>query len=450
MNSLILKKNSVIRFIKNPLLINILTVGLMTFIVKGMGFFKEMEVGSHFGLSEILDTFLIASLIPGFINNVFMTSFQNVFVPNYIAETKTTSKSSSFLSACTILTLGLGILLMLLSYLFTDRFLESVFKNHSLQYYQFIREQFYIILPCILFWSFSSLFSSLLEIRGFFGLSAISSIFTSIAILVCLFFFKNQMGYTLLAIGMLVGSILELLYILIVSLHKKTLKFAKPDFSSLNIKMFYRQLPSKIGSGFLTGSTGFVNQFFAAQLVVGSIASLNYGMKIPAFVASFLVIPIGNVILPYFSNLVHENRQKAYQVLYQSMATVFFASLFIAGILFLFSETTISFLFERGNFTAQNTLTVSQIQKILLIYIPFYIASIIIIKFLTSINKNIHMFYASAINLVLNVALNYYLGKKYGVYGIAIATTLVYIVNFIILFLFVRHQHRKEISLSNI
>jgi putative peptidoglycan lipid II flippase len=445
MNSFILKKNSVFRIIKSPLLINIFTVGLMTFIVKGMGFFKEMEVGSHFGLSEVLDTFLIASLIPGFINNVFMLSFQNVFVHNYITETKTTPTSASFLSACAILTFGLGIFLMILSYLFTDLFLESVFKNHSIQYYQFIREQFYIILPCILFWSFSSLFSSVLEIKGFFGLSAISSIFTSIAILFCLFFLKTQMGYTLLAIGMLVGSFLELTYIVIVSLNKKTLEFAKPDFSSPNIKMVYKQLPSKIGSGFLTGSTGFVNQFFAAQLAVGSIASFNYGIKIPSFVVAFLVIPIGNVILPYFSNLVQDNKQKAYQALYQSLTTVFFASLFISGIIFLFSEAIISFLFERGNFTAQNTLTVSQIQKIILIYIPFYIASIIIIKFLTSINKNIHMFYASAINLVLNVALNYYLAKKYGIYGLAIATTLVYIVNFIVLFLFIRHQHRKDL-----
>jgi putative peptidoglycan lipid II flippase len=447
MQSFILKNKSIVHIIKNPILINVFTVGFMTVIVKGMGFFKEMEVGSTFGLSEILDTFLIATLIPGFINTVFMSSFQNVFIPNYIAEMRTSSASASFLSACVILTFGLAITLMLISYLFTDIFLESVFKNHSLQYYQIIRSQFYIVLPCILFWSFSSLFSGILEIKGLFIFSSLYPIFTSFAILVCLFFFKNQMGYTLLAIGMLIGSFLELVYVLMVSVYKKTLQFAKPNFSSLNIKMIYNQLPSKIGSGFLTGSTGFVNQFFAAQLVVGSIASFNYGMKIPSFLATILVISIGNVLLPYFSNLVQDDRHKAYQVLYRSIATVFFISLIIAGMLFLFSDTIISFLFERGNFTSQNTLTVALIQRIVLIYIPFYIATIIIIKFLTSINKNSYMFYASVINLVLNVTLNYYFAKKYAVYGLAIATTLVYIVNFIVLFLLVRYQHKKDLSL---
>jgi putative peptidoglycan lipid II flippase len=444
MNTFILKKSSLLRFIKNPILINVVNVGIMTILVKVMGFYKEMEVGSHFGLSEILDTFLIALLIPGFINTVFMSSFQNVFIPNYIAETRTSSNTGSFVSACVIITFGLGILLMLLSYFCTDLFLESFFTNHSLPYYKLIRTQFYIILPCILFWSFSSLFSGILETKGFFGYSAISSIFTSIAILVCLFFFKKQMNYFLLAIGTLVGSILELIYILLVSYSKKTVQIAKPNFKSVNIQIVFKQLPSKIGSGFLTGSTGFVNQFFAAQLAVGSIAALNYGMKIPAFLTTLLVLSIGNVILPYFSNLVQENRIKAYKVLYQTLTITFIFSLFIVGILFSFSEAIISFLFERGNFTSQNTLVVSHIQKIVLIYIPFYIGTIIIIKFLTSINKNSYMFYASVVNLFLSVALNYFLTKKFAIYGLAIATTLVYSINFIVLFFCVRHQQKKD------
>jgi putative peptidoglycan lipid II flippase len=50
-----------INLLKNPTLINVVIVGIMTLVVKGMGFFKEMEVGRAFGLSELIDTFLIAS-----------------------------------------------------------------------------------------------------------------------------------------------------------------------------------------------------------------------------------------------------------------------------------------------------------------------------------------------------------------------------------------------------
>jgi putative peptidoglycan lipid II flippase len=430
--------------LKNTTLINVMIVGFMTLVVKGMGFFKEMEVGRSFGLSELIDTFLIASLIPGFINNVFMSSFQNVFIPNYIAEKKVSSSIGSFQSACVIITLGLGIVLSIVAYFFATFFLEDIFGGHTLKYYDLIRDQLYIMLPCILFWSLSSLLGGLLEVNGLFSFSSIYPIITSLVVLMFLFFFKNEFGYKVLALGMVVGSFIEFIYLLVVSIFKKTLKLSRPNFVSNNIVLLYRQLPSKIGSGFLTGTTGFVNQFFAAQLVVGSIAALNYGMKIPAFLASILIISIGNVILPYFSDLVHDNRVKAYDILYKSILYVFVLSLCIGCVIFFFSEEIISILFEIGNFSYNDTLVVSKIQKILLVYVPFYICSIIIIKFLTSINKNAYMVYASILNLVLNLVLNYYFARMYSVDGLAIATTIIYVINFWVLFMFVRYQQKKD------
>lgn len=437
-------KSYFFNLLKNPILINVMIVGVMTLVVKGMGFFKEMEVGRYFGLSELLDTFFIAALIPGFINNVFMSSFQNVFIPNYIAEKKISSSIGSFQSACVIITLGLGIVLSIVAYFFATFFLEDIFGGHTLKYYDLIRGQLYIMLPCILFWSLSSLLGGLLEVNGLFSFSSIYPIITSLVVLMFLFFFKNEFGYKVLALGMVVGSFIEFIYLLVVSIFKKTLKLSRPNFVSNNIVLLYRQLPSKIGSGFLTGTTGFVNQFFAAQLVVGSIAALNYGMKIPAFLASILIISIGNVVLPYFSDLVHENRVKAYDVLYKSILYVFVLSLCIACVIFFFSQEIISILFEKGNFSSNDTLVVSKIQKILLVYVPFYICSIIIIKFLTSINKNAYMFYASILNLVLNVVLNYYFARMYSVDGLAIATTIIYVINFWVLFMFVRYQQKKD------
>ena len=162
-------KNDLFNLLKNPTLINVMIVGFMTLVVKGMGFFKEMEVGRYFGLSELLDTFFIAALIPGFINIVFMSSFQNVFIPNYIAEKKISSSIGSFQSACVIITLGLGIVLSIVAYFFATFFLEDIFGGHTLKYYDLIRGQLYIMLPCILFWSLSSLLGGLLEVNGLFS-----------------------------------------------------------------------------------------------------------------------------------------------------------------------------------------------------------------------------------------------------------------------------------------
>ena len=70
---------------------NILLVGVITMFVKVVGFYKETLVSSNFGLSLLLYTYFIAFLIPGFIQNVFISSFKNVFIPNYVSELKTGS-----------------------------------------------------------------------------------------------------------------------------------------------------------------------------------------------------------------------------------------------------------------------------------------------------------------------------------------------------------------------
>ena len=68
--------------IKNPTIINIISVGVIALAVKGFGFLKEVVVAETFGLSELLDTFFIAALVPGFVNDVFLNAFKNVFIPN--------------------------------------------------------------------------------------------------------------------------------------------------------------------------------------------------------------------------------------------------------------------------------------------------------------------------------------------------------------------------------
>ncbi|MBQ0786115.1 MAG: virulence factor MviN, partial [Oceanihabitans sp.] len=64
--------------IKNPTVINVITVAIISILVKGLGFYKEIIVAGSFGLSELLDTFFIAALLPGFISEVFLNAFKSV------------------------------------------------------------------------------------------------------------------------------------------------------------------------------------------------------------------------------------------------------------------------------------------------------------------------------------------------------------------------------------
>lgn len=430
------------RVLKSPTTFNIITVIIITVVVKGFGFYKEVVVAGSFGLSELLDTFYIAALLPGFINQVFLIAFKAVFIPNYIAESKTTKNIGSFQSMSFLVTIATGIFFIIIAYLVTDIFLDVFFKGHTESYYQLIKAQFYYLVPCILLWGLSSLLSGLLNIYNEFRHSSIYPVITSISMLVCLIFFKDELQETVLAVGMLIGCVGEVIYLVIVSLIKKIIKLAKPSFTSKNVQMMFKELPARISSGLLTGLIPVTDQFFSAQLIIGSIAALNYGMKIPAFFSTIIIMALGSVLLPYFSNLIIDNKENAFKQLNYILKLLFFGLILVVIPLLLFSSTIVEFLFERNEFTHEDTIIVASVQNAFLIAIPFAVCGDVIVRFLTSINKNAFLAYVSLGSVILNIIFDFILMKFYGILGIAICTLIIEIIKSFFLLKFVNSQKK--------
>ena len=206
-----------------------------------------------------------------------------------------------------------------------------------------------------------------------------------------------------------------------------------------------KQVPAKASSAFFTGLISVTDQYFCAQLAIGSIAAINYGLKIPAFITGLLIISINNVLLPYFSEKVIQDKSKAFKDLFKTIKWLFIASCAIVFISILLSDALVQLFYERNEFTSEDSRVVSIIQKISLLHAPFTICGMVLVNFLTSINKNSVMAWVSLGSLLCSIVLDYILMKFYGVYGITIATTLVYSVRSIILFM-VTLNHKKEIS----
>src|SRR5579872_1595578 len=180
-------KSLFFNLITNTTIINIIIVALVNLFVKGSGFLKESIVAKHFGLSMLLDTFYIAVLIPSFINNVFVDSLSNIFVPNYITELKTSNNKGAFQSFSFILVAVMAFFSLLLSTLLTTTFLHAIYKGHTDNYYYLITVQFKYIAPSLFFWGFSSLLSALLVVHNKFFITTLYPIFTTFSILISIY-----------------------------------------------------------------------------------------------------------------------------------------------------------------------------------------------------------------------------------------------------------------------
>ncbi|WP_299799158.1 lipid II flippase MurJ [uncultured Maribacter sp.] len=434
---------SILKKQKSQLLSNMLIVGGISLLVKGISFFKEIFIADTYGVSLLLDTFLIAVLIPTFIQSVFINSYGSVFIPNYLLEKKAKKDTSSFQSSSFIITVGIGLLMILIIYIGVDYYLEYLFPGHENAYYDLIKTQLFIILPCILFWAISSLISGLLMADNEFLVSSLNAIFIPIATIICLFF-HNELQEKALALGMLVGSFSSTIYLIYFGFKKRLLKLGSPNFKNDNIQVILKQVPAKVSSGLINGVNPMIDQYFSAQMAIGAIAALNYGYKIPMVTISLLSIPIGSTILPYFSNKAAENREDTFLYLKKMIKMCLIGLSLVTLILIIFSKLIITIFFERGEFNSDNTDIVYLIQQMYFIQIPFYIIGIIMNKYLTAINKNNFLVWSSILSLSLNILFNYTFVEWIGIKGLALATSLVSLINALVIYLYITKQHSKE------
>jgi putative peptidoglycan lipid II flippase len=425
----------------NPLIRSMLIVAILGILVKAVAFYKETIIAESFGLGEVIDTFYVAMLVPVFIQSVFISSLNNLFVPNYITELKQNGNIGSFQTLVILITIGISLVSCIIAYFGTDLFLNLVYSDFPPFYYPMIKQQLVFILPCLFFWGVASVMRGLLEISSHFLVATLAELFPLLTMIIFLVFFKDDFKHMVLAYGTFAGSIIGFLFLFLFAVKYGDFKLGKPVLNE-NSREMITQLPPKISSSFLSAMNNYIDHFFVGQLVIGSLSAINYGNRLPAFGVAIVIMALGSVLLPHFSRLVNEDLKSAYHQLFKALKLILGIGLITVVIGVFMSDWIIELWLERGEFTRNDTLKVSTIQQILLISVPFNLCTLVMVKFLTSINKNNFMARISLVNLLINIILNFILIKYYDVYGLVMSTTLVYILGSLFYFNYTFKQYK--------
>jgi putative peptidoglycan lipid II flippase len=253
----------------------------------------------------------------------------------------------------------------------------------------------------------------------------------------------KEWGIYALAVGTVVGFLLELA-LLAPGVRRLGLSFL-PRWHGVDSTLagvLKQYLPMVVGA-FLMGCTGMVDQSMAAHLGSGSVASLSYGNKIVAPLLGIGSLSIGTVVFPHFSRMVVARDWKGVHTTLKRFGfVVLCVTVPVTLGLIFWSTPLVRLLFERGAFQAGDTLVVSHIQIFLVAQIPFYLLTILVVRLLSSVNKNAVLMQAAMINLVLKVILNIVLVRWMGVAGIGLSTALVSLASLIYCFSMLNKEMR--------
>jgi putative peptidoglycan lipid II flippase len=100
----------------------------------------------------------------------------------------------------------------------------------------------------------------------------------------------------------------------------------------------------------------------------------------------------------------------------------------ITAALVVFSEPLIRIIFQRGAFTAADTRIVGRVLAFLSLQIPFYMLAQIGVRLISALKRNSMLMVIAGVNMVLNIVFNLILMRYWGVAGIALSTSFVYVV----------------------
>jgi putative peptidoglycan lipid II flippase len=422
-------------------------VAIGTAFVKVMGVVKELVVAWKFGTSDDLDAFLIALTTPGFIITVVASSFNAALIPTYIRvrEQEGRNAAQKLFAGATIWSIGLLVITTLVLLLTAPLYLPQITQGFSPKKIELTYALLWAISPMILFSGVSIVWGAVLNAGERFALVALAPMLTS-ALTIFFLLVNSSGGVFNLVFGMVSGQLLEMI-VVGNALQKQGISLL-PKWYGFNqhLKEVAGQYAPMIAGAFLMCSTDLVDRSMAAMLPAGSVASLSYGNKIIALPITIATTALSTAVIPYFSKMVAQNDwANVRRSLKQYLGLIFMVTIPLTGAIIWLSEPIVQILLQRGSFTANNTHLVAQIQACFAFQIPFYIASILVVRLISAMRNNQILMWGSAGNLIVNISLNYLFMQWLGVVGIALSTSCVYLFSFGFL-LFFTLRHLKEID----
>ena len=411
-----------------------ITVGGFTFVVNLAATAKELVVANQFGTGDVLDAFLIAFLLPSFAINVVMGSFNAALIPTFIhvRENEGLEKAQQLFSSVTVWNTVVLVIVSVLLAMASSFILPILGSGFSPEKQALTRSIFFVLLPILAISGLGITWAAVLNASERFALVAISPMIKPIVTVALLVVMSKIWGIYALAAGTVGGVVLEA-GLLAWGVRRRGFHLV-PRWHGLTppMKKVINQYMPMVAGAFLMSSTSLIDQSMAAMLGPGSVSTLNYAGKAVTLILGIGSISLGTAVFPHFSRMVAVYDWAGIRYTLKTYTyLILLVTIHLTLILVFFSESLVRFFFERGAFTSADTWRVSQVQALFLLQVPFYLLGILMVRLISSLKMNRILMQAAIINLFLKITFNYLLMQRLGAAGIALSTTLVYVVSFI-------------------
>ena len=365
---------------------------------------------------------------------MFSVGIWKVFLPVYkekLAQGKDeeaaalTDKSITFFSIISFFAVGLLIL-------FAEPVVSLVAPGFEGETRDLCIKLVRIAAPMYIFIITAAIYASILQANNKFLGSQIREVASHIPTIIAAVFFYNSFGIKAMAVALVVGGAVRLLI---------ELPFVdwgyryKPDFKfkGLEFGLMLKRLPSALISEGVTQLNTLIDKAMASILPTGTVSALNYGFKLMNVFSGLVSSAIATALYPQMIELIALRKEKELSRLVVKIINIFCVLMVpITVACVLFRSELVAVVFQRGSFTSASTAVTSSVFALYCLGLFFIASNTVITNLYYGYGNTKTPMYISIANLVINVALNLILVRRWGVNGLAMATSLSAIITFFV------------------
>lgn len=172
---------------------------------------------------------------------------------------------------------------------------------------------------------------------------------------------------------------------------------------------------------------GPIDQYTAANLGANANSTLGYASRLLSLLLGVGAASVGRAALPVLADIqARGDRARARTTALKWSVLMLAAGAGVTAVGWLLAPWGVALLFERGAFTADNTMIVAQVLRWGLLQMPFYFGVLILVQLLASQNRYRIMAAIAVGNFIMKAAMNHLLAPVMGPAGIMLATSIMY------------------------
>jgi murein biosynthesis integral membrane protein MurJ len=421
----------------------LLSLASANLLIRVAGMVNQVVVTYRFGQGESMDAYFVASTLPTLLAQLLAAALESSVIPTYARVRAMGGKeraSKLFSTLLNILVVSLLVLTALMLLLRNQMILITA-TGLSQSSQQLAANLGIYVFPVLLFMVINSFMECLLNAEGKFGWPAYAGILVPLTTATLVLVAGNTQGVVALCVGTVLGQIIQLI-VMIYRAHRTGITYSLVlDLRNKELIAIMVVAWPALFSALISQASPLVDQIFASFLSTGSISALNYANKVISVFTGVIFASVGRAMLPYLSRQAANNDLTAFKkTLRLYIWAVGSITILLTASMIVLAHPLVHMLFQRGEFTAADTKNTSVTMMGFIIGLAPMALGFLLSKAFSALGKTRFLMYVTIFSVLGNALFDYILAHYWQSFGIALATSAVYVCTMFMLVFMLRHE----------